>query len=172
MKAEFELGSWRVLRWRSQKRTLPEEGLEWEQPQGEVQKPMNNIKWIYWEGRLEREWPGEKGVYVRESKAENVFLIFFCRSGWADTQQQGCQHPPTASIAWVPRSHPFYHWKGDFNNAVSRDYCVGCGNFSAVEGSSLSISSKRELAQPELDPNRMVQYLALLHWRGLWFLCY
>lgn len=26
----------------------------------EVQKPMNNIKWVYWEGRLEREWPGEK----------------------------------------------------------------------------------------------------------------
>lgn len=31
----------------------------------EVQKPMNNTKWIYWEGRLEREWPGEKGVRER-----------------------------------------------------------------------------------------------------------
>lgn len=71
----------------------------------------------------------------------------------ADTQQQGCQHPPTASTVWVPRSHSFYHWKRHFNNAVSRDYCVGCGNFSAMEGSSLSISSKRELAQPELDHN-------------------
>lgn len=69
----------------------------------EVQKPMNNTKWIYWVGRLEREWPGEKGVYVRErARAENILLMFFWRSRRAGTQQQGCQHPPTASAAPGP----------------------------------------------------------------------
>lgn len=35
---------------------------------GKVQEPMNSIKWIYWEGRLEGEWPGEKRVYGREQE--------------------------------------------------------------------------------------------------------
>ena len=41
---------------------------------------MSSIKWIYWEGRLEREWPGDR-VYTRErARAESIFLIFFWRS--------------------------------------------------------------------------------------------
>lgn len=60
VKVKFELGSWwRVLRWRPEKDT-PRGGTSVRIATAEVQKPMNNTKWICWEGRL--EWPGEKGV--------------------------------------------------------------------------------------------------------------